>query len=140
MLGILTIDFLSGLVHWAADTWGSIDVPIVGKVSKKKTFRTVLKNLKLIWMKNFIRPFREHHIDPTAITRHDFVEVNGDNFMLCIWKLAHILYQYCTLTSQQLVVYYPWHWFWMLAAVYASITNQVYQLESCSFICLLLMK
>jgi hypothetical protein len=53
----LCTDLLSGLVHWACDCHGSIDTPIVGK--------------------SIIRPFREHHGDPLAMTRHDFVETHG---------------------------------------------------------------
>lgn len=53
----LAADLLSGLVHWGFDSFGSIRTPILGR--------------------QFIQPFREHHADERAITRHGFAETNG---------------------------------------------------------------
>ncbi len=62
--GLITADFISGLVHWGADNWGSPDWPILGA--------------------GFIRPFRHHHLDPEEMCRHGFVEMNGNNCLVSI--------------------------------------------------------
>jgi len=70
ILSMAFSDIFSGLLHWAADTWGSMETPIV---------------------KSFIRSFREHHVDPFGITRHDVVETNGDNCLALlpvVWLLV----------------------------------------------------
>lgn len=51
-------DFVSGLVHFLADTYCTPETPIIGP--------------------KLIAPFREHHVDPEAITRHGWLEANGD--------------------------------------------------------------
>jgi ubiquitin-conjugating enzyme E2 variant len=68
ILGWIVADFLSGLVHWAGDSWGSIRTPFIGP-----------------W---FIRPFREHHSDPQAMTRHAFIETNGASCLASLPPLA----------------------------------------------------
>ena len=59
---------VSGTVHWIGDTLGHEGVPFLGP--------------------NFIRPFREHHVDQKAITRHDFTETNGNNCIIVIVPLV----------------------------------------------------
>ncbi|KAK4304037.1 hypothetical protein Pmani_023986 [Petrolisthes manimaculis] len=107
LAGIFTADFASGLVHWAADTWGSVELPILGK--------------------NFIRPFREHHIDPTSITRHDFIETNGDNFMLTIPGLTYMTYHFCFKTNDEVQNNYYWFSYLYLLAIFVSLTNQIHK-------------
>jgi hypothetical protein len=68
LLGYLTSDFTSGLVHWLADRYGSRTTPVLGP--------------------KFVVPFRDHHDDPEAIGRHDFVEANGDNCFMALFVLV----------------------------------------------------
>lgn len=73
--GYVAADFISGFVHFVGDTYGDEETPVFGP--------------------NFIKPFRDHHVDPQGICRHDFVEVNGNNSLVCLpvgflayWGLA----------------------------------------------------
>ena len=68
LTGYLTADLLSGIVHWAGDTLGDESTPILGK--------------------NFVLPFRQHHIDPKDISRHDFIEPNGNNCIVVLLPLG----------------------------------------------------
>lgn len=77
LTGYLIADFISGLVHWAGDTIGDETTPFLGK--------------------NFVTPFRYHHVDPKDITRHDFIETNGNN---CIVVLAPLGTAYVLLPDE----------------------------------------
>lgn len=66
--GWLAADLLSGLAHWAFDSFGNASTPIIGKF--------------------FIRPFRAHHADPAEMTRHDFVETHGSSCFAALPFLA----------------------------------------------------
>lgn len=62
--GMLTADFLSGLIHWAADTWGSETMPVIGR--------------------RLLHPFRVHHVNPDDFLRRRFIDTNGDVAFLAI--------------------------------------------------------
>jgi plasmanylethanolamine desaturase len=64
LVGILLADFTSGFVHWMFDTWGDLNTPVLGRLA--------------------IRTFRHHHVAPTAITEHDFIETNAHNIALTV--------------------------------------------------------
>jgi ubiquitin-conjugating enzyme E2 variant len=55
-------DFACGLLHWAGDTWGRPDMPLIGRF--------------------LVRSFREHHVDPRAITRHGAVQALGEQSII----------------------------------------------------------
>jgi ubiquitin-conjugating enzyme E2 variant len=55
-LALATADLVSGVMHFMLDCKGRSDTPFWGI---------------------FIRPFREHHDDPSEMTQHDFIHTNG---------------------------------------------------------------
>ena len=61
-LGMVAGDFVSGLVHWLADTYGSEQTPLVGA--------------------NFIKWFRLHHVYPKDICTHNFIATNGNTCII----------------------------------------------------------
>jgi len=101
VLGMATADFFSGMLHWWFDTWGDIHTPIISP---------------------FIRSFREHHIDPVAITRHDVIETNGDNFLPIIPVLAALTFLRPTTPGAVFL------WVYLLqVCIFVALTNQIHK-------------
>jgi hypothetical protein len=72
-IGFISADIVSGIVHFIGDNFGNETTPFFGS--------------------NFIRPFREHHVNPKSITEHDFFEVNGSNCFVSLFVLLPFYYQ-----------------------------------------------
>lgn len=71
LAGVCAADLASGAAHWLFDRCFDESTPGIGPA--------------------FVRPFREHHRDPTAIVRHGFLEVSGNNALALspgIWLCA----------------------------------------------------
>ncbi|MCH1910532.1 fatty acid desaturase family protein [Leptospira noguchii] len=103
LLSWLGADFLSGLVHFLGDSVGSENTPIFGPA--------------------FIFPFRDHHVDPKGITRHDFIETNGNN---CLVSLPILVYYVFFWESGGVFSYlFASFWFFLLLGIFA--TNQIHK-------------
>jgi ubiquitin-conjugating enzyme E2 variant len=59
LTGYLAADLVSGLIHWFCDRFFEEDTPLIGRL--------------------VIAPFREHHRDPRAMTRHGALELLGNS-------------------------------------------------------------
>ena len=57
-LGAWAADLVTGIVHWACDTWGDERTRFVGA--------------------GLIKGFRDHHDDPRAMLDHDWIDVNAE--------------------------------------------------------------
>jgi hypothetical protein len=71
-LGVVGGDFISGIVHWAADTYGSEDMRVIGP--------------------SLVKPFRLHHVYPRDITTHGLVETTGNVCILAVPVFVACLY------------------------------------------------
>jgi len=104
LAGYLLADLVSGLVHWFGDTFFEEDTPVWGTL--------------------FVGPFREHHRDPLAMTRHDFGELNGSNCLGVTPLLA------CGQMLRDEAVESPWALFAMSLLLFFSlsiaVTNQIH--------------
>jgi sterol desaturase/sphingolipid hydroxylase (fatty acid hydroxylase superfamily) len=64
LLGFVAADVASGVLHWLCDTYLKPTTPLLGRM--------------------IIAPFREHHTDPAALGRHDWLERNGNNCLAAL--------------------------------------------------------
>jgi ubiquitin-conjugating enzyme E2 variant len=103
LLGIVLADFTSGFFHWFFDTFFDETTPLIG------------------WY--LIAPFREHHRDPLAVTRHSFLELTGNSFLACVLPLALVWWFADSPQSHWGVLQYTW---WVSMAIALTITNQLH--------------
>jgi ubiquitin-conjugating enzyme E2 variant len=67
-VGYLVADFFTGFAHWFGDSFFEEESPVIGPV--------------------LIQPFREHHRDPLAMTRHELLEIMGNSALILSPLLA----------------------------------------------------
>lgn len=73
----------------------------------------------------FIRSFREHHVDPTAMCNHDFIETNSDSSLFSIALNSYLLLYrgFNPDLKWDLFVYY----FALFGGFFAAFTNEFHK-------------
>lgn len=104
VVAYLAADFFSGIVHFIGDTFGNSTTPLFGK--------------------SFIEPFRQHHDDPSDITKHGFVEINGSN---CFASLLIIIPTTYLLAFKNTLFFFFLGWFVVLFVWFIFLTNQFHK-------------
>jgi ubiquitin-conjugating enzyme E2 variant len=77
--------------------------------------------------KALLRPFREHHVDPKAMTYHDYIETNGANCMISVpWAIGAAAMPYDSASS-----WYAWSLFFSVSIAsmifFVMMTNQIHK-------------
>lgn len=102
VLAWIAADFVSGMVHWLADTWGSETMPWLGP--------------------RFLTPFRVHHVTPQSFLDCNFMDTNGDTAMLGVPFLISMFF----IPIDNAIGY--WFTVFMVAFCFFAIpTNQIHQ-------------
>lgn len=98
----LLVDFVSGVVHWAADTWGKFQTPIFGPT--------------------IIYSFRKHHVDPHDIVTHGFLQTNAASaYPMPIFIGIALATSNGSLLSQ------TYNWTIIFAVILGILTNQFHK-------------
>lgn len=104
-VSLLGGDLISGVVHWAADTYCSEDTPIVGP--------------------GFVKPFRLHHIYPRDITTHHLAATVGN---VCVMAVPVLLLCLYLIWSDEVSVWIAFAVFCIsLMALVTAATNQFHK-------------
>ena len=105
LLGIVATDLTSGVVHWFCDTFFATDTPVIGR--------------------SLIQPFREHHVDPLAMTRRDFFCTNRTNVIaISVVLVLVVVAQHASGHPPSLFA----DGWWLGFAVAVALTNELHKL------------
>lgn len=66
-------------------------------------------------------------MDPTAITRHDLIETNGDNCLVTLPTLTVITLKYFICSQETIDAWYPWDFYLFSLGIFVMLTNQFHK-------------